>query len=104
MNHEIQASETARSDTDLQASLHRLPVEVSLTIVGAGFVGLILPGPFGAPLIVGGGLSLWPKAFRPVDRWVRRRMPKAHASGMIWLERFQVDLEHRYPSKRPDGV
>jgi len=100
---ENQASETAESDTDRHVSLHRLPVEVSLTIVGAGFVGLILPGPFGAPLIVGGGLSLWPGAFRPVDRWVRRRMPKAHASGMIWLERFQIDLERRYPSSDPYG-
>ncbi|MBI1322924.1 hypothetical protein GC170_07035 [bacterium] len=99
MKNENQAIEPAASDTDHQVSLQRLPVEVSLTIVGAGFVGLILPGPFGAPLIVGGGLSLWPKAFRPVDRWVRRRMPKAHASGMIWLDRFQIDLERRYPSE-----
>lgn len=103
MNIETQASETAGSDTDSQVMPQRLPVEVSLTIVGAGVVGLILPGPFGAPLIVGGGLSLWPKAFRPVDRWVRKRMPKAHASGMIWLDRFQVDLERRYPANHSDA-
>lgn len=97
MKNVKQAIEPAGNDTDVHMPLHRLPVEVSLTIVGAGFVGLILPGPFGAPLIVGGGLSLWPKAFRPVDRWVCKRMPKAHASGMIWLDRFRIDLERRYP-------
>jgi|JI10StandDraft_1071094.scaffolds.fasta_scaffold203714_2 hypothetical protein len=104
MNIETQVIETEGADSDPHKSLHRLPVEVSLTIVSAGVVGLILPGPFGTPLIVGGGLSLWPKAFRPVDRWVRRRIPKAHASSMTWLDRFQVDLERRYPSKHPDGL
>jgi hypothetical protein len=81
-----------------------MPVEVSLTIVCAGFVGLVLPGPFGAPLIVGGGLSLWPRAFRPIDRWVERRMPAAHTSGTKWLIRFQTDLERRYPANRTDGM
>ncbi len=103
MDKKTQVIRPQPNETDSHSSLQRLPVEVSLTIVSAGVVGLILPGPFGAPLIVGGGLSLWPKAFRPVDRWVRRRMPKAHASGMIWLERFQIDLERRYPSSDPYG-
>lgn len=89
-------NETAMSD----AATDRLPVEVSLTIVCAGVVGLVLPGPFGAPLIVGGGLSLWPRAFRPIDRWVERRMPVAHSSGTKWLIRFRTDLERRYSENR----
>lgn len=87
-------NETAMLDT----ANDRLPVEVGLTIVCAGIVGLVLPGPFGTPLIVGGGLSLWPRAFRPIDRWVQRRMPRAHESGTNWLIRFQADLHRRYPA------
>lgn len=90
------SNETAMPDSPND----RLPVEVSLTIVCAGVVGLVLPGPFGTPLIVGGGLSLWPRAFRPIDRWVERRMPAAHASGTNWLIRFRTDLDRRYPSER----
>jgi|GEM_PF-4585730 len=93
-------NETAMPD----APTDRLPVEVSLTIVCAGVVGLVLPGPFGAPLIVSGGLSLWPRAFRPINRWVERRMPAAHSSGTKWLIRFRTDLERRYPANRTDKM
>ena len=103
MDNKTQVFRPQPNEADTHSSLQRLPVEVSLMIVSVGVVGLIMPGPFGAPLIVGGGLSLWPKAFQPVDRWVRRRMPKAHESGMSWLERFRLDLERRYPTRDPYG-
>lgn len=96
----MQPQNTLNETVMFDTAMHRLPVEVSLTIVCAGIVGLVLPGPFGTPLIVGGGLSLWPRAFRPIDRWVQRRMPSAHASGTNWLARFRSDLERRYPAGR----
>ena len=94
----MESTITVTETTSLDSSENRLPVEVSLTIVCAGFIGLVLPGPFGAPLIVGGGLSLWTRVFRPIDRWVELRMPRAHASGSNWLIRFRTDLERRYPA------
>lgn len=77
--------------------LEQLPPEIGLLIVGVGLVGLVFPGPFGTPLMIAGGLSLWPRAFRPADRWMARKFPKAHTSGAYWLERFMDDLDHRYP-------
>ena len=78
--------------------LEQLPPEIGSLIIGIGIVGLIFPGPFGTPLIIAGGLSLWPKAFRPADKWMARKFPKSHAGGAHWLDRFMNDLEHRYPS------
>jgi hypothetical protein len=103
MSNMMDSVETATPDSGQTNPAHRLPVEVSLSIIAAGVVGLIVPGPFGAPLIVGGGLSLWPRTFEPVDRWVRKKMPRAHESGMNWLDRFRNDLEHRYPHEFADG-
>lgn len=77
--------------------LEQLPPEIGLFIIGVGLVGLVFPGPFGTPLMVAGGLSLWPRAFRPADRWMARKFPKSHASGAHWLERFMDDLDSRYP-------
>ena len=79
--------------------LEQLPPEIGLLIVGVGLVGLIFPGPFGTPLMIAGGLSLWPRAVRPADRWMARKFPSAHASGAHWLERFMDDLDTRYPHK-----
>lgn len=78
--------------------LEELPPEIGLLMIGFGMVGLILPGPFGTPLIVAGGLSIWPKSFRRIDNWVLRKMPKTHESGHQWLNRFMDDLENRYPT------
>lgn len=77
--------------------LENLPPEIGVLIISFGVAGLVFPGPFGTPLIIAGGLSLWPRAFRPADRWMARKFPKAHDSGAHWLERFMNDLDRRYP-------
>ena len=77
--------------------LEQMPPEIGVLMLGFGIAGLIFPGPFGTPLIVAGGLSLWPGSFRRIDTWVARKMPKSHESGHKWLNRFMDDLEKRYP-------
>jgi hypothetical protein len=98
MNQDNPSNELKLYRQDYDRELPKLPAEVGLLIMGVGVVGLLLPGPIGTPLIVSGGLSLWPRAFRPADRWMRRNCPKTHASGSNWLLRFKADLERRYPS------
>ena len=82
--------------------LEQMPPEIGLLMIGFGIAGLILPGPFGTPLIVAGGLSIWPKSFRRIDGWVARKMPRSHENGHHWLNRFMYDLEKRYPDKDVD--
>ncbi|MFM7741290.1 MAG: hypothetical protein ACKO9H_17975 [Planctomycetota bacterium] len=77
--------------------LEQMPPEIGVLMLGFGVAGLIFPGPFGTPLIVAGGLSLWPRSFRRIDAWVAKKMPKSHESGHNWLNRFMDDLEKRYP-------
>ncbi|MFM7132465.1 MAG: hypothetical protein ACKO0V_24210 [bacterium] len=77
--------------------LEQMPPEIGVLMLGFGVAGLIFPGPFGTPLIVAGGLSLWPRSFRRIDAWVAKKMPKSHESGHMWLNRFMDDLEKRYP-------
>ncbi len=101
MNESNQAADdpelTGKSAHLTTQRLEKLPPEIGILMLGFGVAGLIFPGPFGTPLIVAGGLSLWPKGFRRVDGWVARKLPKSHESGHRWLERFMDDLEQRYP-------
>ena len=83
-----------------QALIESLPKEVGVMLVIAGFGGILLPGPVGAPLLVLGGAVLFPGVFKKVDRAFQRRFPAAHDQGMKQVRRFAVDLEHRYP--KPD--
>ncbi len=87
------------ADQSHSQRLEQLPNEIGFLMIGIGFVGLIFPGPFGTPLMIAGGLSLWPATFRPADRWMARKFPNSHASGARWLERFMDDLDRRYPEK-----
>ena len=74
----------------------RLPKELGVMLVSAGVIGLVLPGP-GTPVLVAGGLILWPRAFGKVERWFRGQFPDAHRQGMVHLRRYLDDLERRYP-------
>ncbi|MFM1800785.1 MAG: hypothetical protein RJA81_137 [Planctomycetota bacterium] len=86
-----------RSTSDT-SRIESLPPEIGVLLIGFGLFGLVFPGPFGTPLIVAGGLSLWPRSFRKIDCWVQRKMPAAHESGQLCLIRFIDDLEKRYPN------
>ncbi len=77
--------------------LEKLPPEIGVLLVILGTAGLLLPGPVGSPLLVAGGIALWPTAFRKVEDWFRRASPGLYDEGIRQLERFLADLERRYP-------
>jgi len=77
--------------------LEQFPPEIATLLIMAGIAGVLLPGPIGAPLILAGGVTLWPKTFRPIERWFNRRFPALHKEGVIQLKEFINDLKSRYP-------
>ena len=88
-----ETSETARR-------IERLPTEVGVLLLSAGVtMGLTPPppGPFDLSIMLSGGLILWPRGFRAIDGWARKRFPTAHRAGMQFLDRYLDDLERRYP-------
>ncbi len=93
INRLPETSETARR-------IERLPTEVGVLLLTAGIINGMLPpppGPFDLTIIVSGGVVLWPRGFRAIEGWARKRFPKAHRAGMQFLVRYLDDLERRYP-------
>ena len=66
-------------------------------LIALGISELISPEPIGIVFVVLGGLVLWPRGFRSVDGWARKRFPKVHRAGMAFLNRYLDDLELRFP-------
>ncbi|HEV3344256.1 MAG TPA: hypothetical protein VG125_28025 [Pirellulales bacterium] len=79
--------------------IKNLPTPVGLLLLGLGVVGVVLPGPMGAPLVVASGLVLAPRTFTKVEKCVRKRFPHLHQAGLAIVERYVNDLEKRYPTK-----
>jgi hypothetical protein len=77
--------------------LRLLPPEVGAVLVTVGIGGLILPGPFGTPFILAGGLVLAPRYFHRAEMWVQQQFPNLHRAGRRRLDRFIDDFEKRYP-------
>jgi hypothetical protein len=84
------------TDCDPAQPVKPPPKELGLMLLAAGAIGVVLPGP-GAPVLLAGGLILWPEGFGRVEDWLRQRFPESHRKGMRHLERFLSDLERRYP-------
>ena len=83
---------------ELNERLLEMPREVGWLMVSIGVMGVALPGIVGTPALLAGGLMLWPKGFRTVNSWVRKRFPKTHEHGVEQLIRYLDDMERRYPS------
>lgn len=77
--------------------LRRIPKEVGAVLMTFGVAGLILPGPFGTPLILAGGMILAPRLFDRFERWTERKAPVMHREGRQIVDRFLDDLEGRFP-------
>ena len=84
--------------TTAHSNTRRMPPEVAALLIGIGILGIPLPGP-GIPFILAGGLALWPRTFAPMDNHFRRKYPKAHESVADLLDRFESDLNSRYPAE-----
>lgn len=100
-NASLEISEgDAVQDQERHASTIRriqgLPPSVGFVLMGAGVVGVIIPGPIGAPLFIAGGLVLAPKVFSKVDAFVKRRFPNVHQQGIQAVDRFLSDFENRF--------
>ena len=94
------ASEAAAAERTRQR-LRLLPPEVGAVLMTVGVAGLILPGPWGTPFILAGGLVLAPRYFHRAELWMQRRFPTMHKSGRHHVDRFIDDFEKRYP-RHPD--
>jgi hypothetical protein len=79
--------------------IKQLPPEVGAVLIGAGIMGMILPGPIGTPLLLVGGLVLIPRVFGRIEGWFQQRFPKPHRVGIDSVDRFIDDLERRFPPK-----
>jgi hypothetical protein len=64
--------------------------------MASGLIFWIFPGP-GTPLILAGGLRLWPQLFRKVSDKLQNYFPKGHETGLDVLRRFLDDMEGRFP-------
>jgi hypothetical protein len=80
--------------------LGNFPPEIATLLVIAGIAGVILPGPIGTPLLIAGGVVLWPKTFRPIEKWFSRKFPALHREGVIQLKEFVNDLNRRFPEEK----
>ncbi len=87
----------------LVSRITHLPPAVGIVLMGIGAAGLVIPGPFGTPFLLAGGLVLAPRMFKPVDRAVQRRFPNFYGSGMKVVARFLSDMEKRFPSRPPEA-
>ena len=76
----------------------KLPPEVATILIMIGILGIPLPGP-GIPFILAGGLALWPRTFKPMERRFLHEFPEAHHSVFKILERFEGDMNCRYPER-----
>jgi hypothetical protein len=85
-------------EVEMEQRLGRMPREIGVLLLTIGVVGVVLPGIVGTPALLAGGLMLWPRGFRGINGWLRRRCPKAHAKGMEQLLRYLDDMQRRYPS------
>jgi hypothetical protein len=97
--HALTLSADQRATEETRQRLRLLPREVGAVLLGFGVAGLILPGPFGTPLLLAGGLVLAPRLFHRTERWFERRFPNAHREGRRHVDRFLDDFERRYPRR-----
>lgn len=88
----------SNTEQELNERLARMPREVGVLLVMIGVLGIALPGIVGTPALIAGGLMLWPRGFRAVNRWLGSRCPKVHDKGLQQLIRYLDDMERRYPA------
>jgi len=99
------ANGAAPTDAETESGkemLGQFPPEIATLLVVAGLAGIPLPGPFGMPLLIAGGVVLWPKTFQPIERWFSKKFPKVHQEGVVQLKEFLNDLNRRFPEDQTE--
>jgi hypothetical protein len=92
------AAAGAKERTD-DVHLRNVPPEIGILLIVVGTAGVLLPGPVGSPFLLAGGIVLWPKGFRGLERWLTKVAPRLYAAGIRQIERYLLDLESRYPNQ-----
>ncbi len=90
------AARPARPEVN-QESVTKPPREMGVLLIALRISELIPPDSIGMVFVVLGGLVFWPRGFRAVDRWLGRKLPKAHRGYRKFFDRFAADMERRYP-------
>lgn len=104
------ASEAKVTDPDgpdsetLVRMMEKMPKEVGVLLLSVGAMGMVLPGMVGIPAVIAGGIVCWPKAFKPLDRWIGRKFPAVHGKSLDQISRYLGDLERRYPTQSDESV
>jgi hypothetical protein len=78
--------------------LRNVPPEIGILLIVVGTAGVLLPGPVGSPFLLAGGIVLWPRGFRGLERWLTKVAPRLYTAGIGQIERYLLDLERRYPN------
>lgn len=86
-------------DQETADRIRKLPKDVGWLLITAGLLGMVLPGVIGTPLLVLGGLMIWPSSQKKAASWLSGQSPKAFRGSMKQINRFLDDLERRYPTK-----
>lgn len=94
---ESEKGPAAAEPGSMAEEIQDLPKEVGVMLVAAGIAGVLLPGPVGAPLLILGGVVLWPRAFHRAESCLRKRFPRLHHESLLVARRFLADLDRRYP-------
>lgn len=84
---------------DIQERLKKLTPEAAAAVIASGLIFWVVPGP-GTPLILAGGMRLWPNFFDKIASRFQAYFPKGHATGLDVLRRFLDDMESRFPDTR----
>lgn len=92
--------EESMGGEDAPELLGKIPPEIAMLLVLSGIAGIILPGPIGTPLLLAGGVTIWPKTFQPMERWFSKRFPAAHREGVYQIKQFISHIENRFPTKK----
>ena len=77
--------------------IEQLPRDVGWLLFGVGFAGVVAPGVFGLPFMIGGGMILWPRTSQRLFDLLAGGSPKTMNAGIKQVYRFLDDLEKRYP-------
>lgn len=84
---------------DSSEFLGKLPTEIGTLLMIAGVAGLVLPGPWGTPMLIAGATVVWPKTFSRIERAFAKRCPSFHREGVQQIKRFISDLNRRFPQQ-----